>query len=162
MSADKGLMRGFPIQTKFTFVHTGLQVTLAGRTAVELGKANKDYLPRRGRTPALPAKVGPFRRGLLLSAWSASMREQLARTRPKGHSTQAKGCAALMHTLTHRQLGTTGGSPAAWWHPSSCAYVLEAPPHQAAQKRAYLEAKRDCLKSSQGKQIQSPLQSTIL
>lgn len=114
MSADKGLMRGFPIQTKLTFVHTGLQVTLAGRTAVELGKASKDYLPRTGRTPALPAKVGPFRRGLLLSAWSASMREQLARTRPKSQYPDKGMCCLNPHT--HSQAARYH-----WW--KSCSLV---------------------------------------
>lgn len=54
MSADKGLMRGFPIQTKLTFVHPGLQVTLAGRMAVELGKAEATSLQ-----PHLQ-RLGPF------------------------------------------------------------------------------------------------------
>lgn len=44
MSADKDLLRSFPIQPKLTIVHPELQVTLAGRMGVELGKVGKDYL----------------------------------------------------------------------------------------------------------------------
>lgn len=59
MSADKGLMRGFPIQTKLTLVHPGRQVTLAGRMAVELGKAKTTFPEQVGLQPHLQ-RLGPF------------------------------------------------------------------------------------------------------
>lgn len=56
----------------------------------------------------------------------------------------APSCPGLAqaHTPTHRWPGTTGGSPAAWWHPSSCASVPEPPPHRQAQSRVCLGGKR--------------------
>lgn len=41
MSADKDLIRGFPIPPKLTLVHTELEETLVGRMEVELGKEIK-------------------------------------------------------------------------------------------------------------------------
>lgn len=164
MSADKDLMRGFPIQLTLTLVHTELLETLVGRMGVELGKEIKTVLSTgaqdlsltcKGRTlPPSPPAISMF-----------SICERVVnKCEPKPQCSRwvcsqhpgERVCHLSPHT--HRHSGTTGGSPATWWHPSSCASVLEPPPHQVAQNRVYLEAEKDCLKNSQGKGYRTHLQ----
>lgn len=73
-------------------------------------------LRRAHQAPAAPAKEGPFRRGLLLSAWSASARglgQQAPNPVPQPHP----GPLGLAHPPAHAQAARYH-----WW--KSCSLTV--------------------------------------
>lgn len=145
MSAHKDLVRGLPGPAQALPVHlepwaaprprAGRQNTAQNHCSSE-GHAHNSDLTCKGRalSPGPPAVgvVSIFKR-----IWSAG-------TKPSPCRLYLDPPALAQPPYpppTHRQPGTTGGSPAAWRHPSSCASVLEPPPRRGARRKAYLGAR---------------------
>lgn len=142
MSVHNGLVRGAPVscpgphpslpRALGTPRPRGTRQMMPQHFTSRESAHNPDLTCKRRALPPGPPAVGMV--SVFKRIWLAGMRPSPCRLSPDPPT------LAQPQPTTHRQPGTTGESPAAWWHPSSCVSVLEPPPHGGARSKAYLGA----------------------